>query len=65
MNLQVPPAGDEAAAEAHVISSLRAPLGHMMLAAVRAAQPEGGATCGRAAGSVGGGPRQPRPRADR
>lgn len=32
INLAFPPEGDAAAAEAHVISSIRAPLGHMMLA---------------------------------
>jgi hypothetical protein len=35
MGLKFPPEGDAEAAEAHVISSLRAPMGHMMLAAVR------------------------------
>ncbi|KAI8464107.1 MAG: hypothetical protein J3K34DRAFT_127513 [Monoraphidium minutum] len=32
MDQKFPPAGDAAAAEAHVISSIHAPLGHMMLA---------------------------------
>lgn len=34
MGLKFPPEGDESAAEAHVISSLRAPMGHMILAGV-------------------------------
>lgn len=35
MGLKFPPEGDAAAAEAHVISGLHAPMGHMVLAAVR------------------------------
>jgi len=46
MGLKFPPEGDAAAAEAHVISSLRAPMGHMMLAAVSG---------GGGVGCVGGG----------
>lgn len=34
MDLKFPPEGDAAAAEAHVISSLQAPMGHMVLASV-------------------------------
>jgi len=34
VDLKFPPAGDESAAESHVIDSLQAPLGDMVLASV-------------------------------